>query len=304
MYYLLYGFLYLISLLPLRVLFVAADAVYILIYYFIGYRKEVVMNNLTIAFPEKSQAEKIKIAKQFYKNFIDSFIETIKMLSASEEYLKRHCTGNWEMLNELHKNGKSCNILLGHMFNWELGNHVVSQQIKYEFLVVYMPISNKVINRLFLKLRKRGKTHLLSAHNMRHDMLPFRNQQYALALVADQNPPNPARAYWLNFFNKPAPFVTGPEKGSRLNDLPVVYCNFEKIRRGYYNVVLTLETESPNLLPEGALTVNYVRNLENAIRRQPDMWLWTHRRWKHGWQPRYAKLWIDDKPMALPVNVS
>lgn len=303
MYYLIYGFLYLISLLPLRILFIAADAIYILLYHFIGYRKEVVMNNLGIAFPEKSQDEKIEIAKQFYRNFIDNFIETIKMLSAGNEYLKRHCTGNWELLHELYKKGKSCTVLLGHVFNWELGNRVVSMQIDYDFLVVYMPISNKAINRLFLKLRKKGKTHLLSAHNMRNDMMPFRNRQYILALVADQNPPNPARAYWLNFFGKPAPFVTGPEKGARMSSLPVVYCNIEKVRRGYYNVVLTLETESPNLLPEGALTINYVRYLEKIIRRQPEMWLWTHRRWKHDWHPRYAKLWIDDKPVALPENV-
>lgn len=304
MYYILYGFLYLLSLMPLRILFVLSDAIYVLLYYFVGYRKEVVMHNLEIAFPEKSPAEKIKISKQFYHNFIDNFIETIKMLSAGNEYLARHCTGNWELLNDLYKKGKSCNILLGHIFNWELGNHVVSLQIDYKFLVVYMPISNKMINRLFLKLRKKGKSHLLSAHNMRSDMMPFRNQQYALALVADQNPANPARAFWCNFFSRPAPFVTGPEKGSKLNNLPVVFCNIEKVRRGYYHVVLTVQTESPALIPEGELTINYVRYLENCIRRQPAMWLWTHRRWKHSWQSQYEKLWIDDKPVARQETIS
>lgn len=304
MYYLTYGLLYLISLLPLRVLFVISDAIYALIYYCIGYRKEVVMHNLDIAFPEKSRAEKIKIAKQFYRNFVDNFIETIKMLSAGNAYLKKHLSGNWDLLNDLYKKGKSCNVLLGHMFNWELGNHVVSLEIDYQFLVVYMPISSKLINRLFLQLRRKGKTHLLSAHNMRNDMMPYRNQLYALALVADQNPANPARAYWLNLFSRPAPFVKGPEKSARANELPVVFCHFEKVKRGYYRAVLHLETERPASMPEGALTVKYVRYLETVIRQDPAMWLWTHRRWKHGWQPQYAKLWVDDQPAILPGKIS
>ncbi|MBE7174044.1 MAG: lysophospholipid acyltransferase family protein [Williamsia sp.] len=304
MYYFVYGFLYLISLLPLRLLFVISDGIYALVYYGIGYRKEVVMRNLDIAFPEKSQAEKSRIAKQFYRNFIDNFIETIKMLSASNAYLRRHLTGNWQMLDELYKKGKSCNVLLGHMFNWELANHVVSLETKHKFLVVYMPIASKLINRLFLKLRSKGKTHLLSAHNMRNDMLPYRNELYALVLVADQNPAFPNRAYWLNFFSQPAPFVKGPEKSARANELPVVFCHFEKTKRGYYRAVLHLETEHPTSMPEGELTMKYARYLEGVIRKDPAMWLWSHRRWKHKWQPQYAPSWIDDKPVIESKKVN
>lgn len=304
MYYLVYGFLYLISLLPLRVLFVISDGIYALVYYCIGYRKEVVMSNLDIAFPEKSRSEKVRIAKQFYRNFIDNFIETIKMLSASNAYLKKQLTGNWDVLSELYKKSKSCNVLLGHMFNWELGNHVASLEMDYPFLVVYMPIASKLINRLFLKLRSKGKTRLLSAHNMRSDMLPYRNQLYALALVADQNPAHPSKAYWLYLFSRPAPFVRGPEKSARANELPVVFCHFEKIKRGYYRAVLRLETEYPRSMPEGALTLRYVRYLENVIRQDPAMWLWSHRRWKHSWQPGFAKLWIDDKPVMESGQVN
>ncbi len=300
MYYLVYGFLYLVSLLPLRVLFVLSDGVYVLVYYLIGYRKNVVMNNLDIAFPEKSHTEKVVIAKKFYRNFIDNFIETIKMLSASNAYLRKRCSGNFELLNELHKTGRSCNVLLGHNFNWELANHVVSTEIDYNFLVVYMPISSPAINRLFLKLRSRGRTKLLSAHNMRRDMLPFRHLPYVLTLVADQNPPFPDKAYWLNFFGKPAPFVTGPEKSARASDLMVLFGHIEKVKRGHYRIVMTVQEEHPKEVKEGAVTVRYARYMEEVIRRDPSLWLWTHRRWKHGWNPGYAKLWVDDQP--LPVH--
>lgn len=295
MYYLVYGFLYLFSLVPIRLLYIFSDAVYGLIYYIIGYRKEVVMNNLTIAFPDKTEEEKIKIAKKFYHNFIDSLIETIKIISASDKFISNHFTGNWEVLNDLHKSGKSCEILMGHTFNWELGNHSVNLNVDYTFLAVYMPITNKTLNRVFLKLRSRGRSKMLAAGNMKEEMIPYRNSQYALGLAADQNPGDPRNAYWLNFFGRPAPFVTGPEKGARARNMPVVFCYIEKHRRGYYNLVLSMGVENPASLPIGAVTVSFVRYLENVIRMQPDMWLWSHKRWKHAWKEEYRSLWVDEQ---------
>ncbi|MEO6289765.1 MAG: lysophospholipid acyltransferase family protein [Ginsengibacter sp.] len=293
MYYLVYGIFYVISLLPIRVLYLLSDAVYGLFYYIIRYRRDVVMNNLTIAFPGKTIAEKEKIAKKFYHNFIDSFIETIKMISASDAYILKRFTGNWEVINDLLKSGTNCHILLGHTFNWEWGNLSIGLNMEYNLLVVYMPISNKIFDRLFLKLRTRGKTRMLSAHNMRKDLMPYRNTQYALGLAADQNPGNPSYAYWLNFFNKAAPFVTGPEKGARSRNLPVIFCYIEKLKRGYYNMVFSIGETNPSSLPEGALTIKFVHYLENIIRMHPDMWLWSHNRWKHKWKEEYSRLWID-----------
>src|SRR3954463_12991063 len=218
MYYFVYGLLYLISLLPIRVLYIISDGIYVLCYHVIGYRKNVVMENLTIAFPEKTTEEKIRIAKKFYQNFLDNFIEAIKMLSARDKFILKHFTGNFEVLEEVYKTGKSCEFLLGHTFNWEYGNHVVGLQLKYRFLVVYMPVANKAIDRIFYKLRTKGKTYLLSAMDMRKDMMQHRNTLYGLALAADQNPGRADRAYWLNFFDRPTPFVTGPEKGAKASD--------------------------------------------------------------------------------------
>jgi KDO2-lipid IV(A) lauroyltransferase len=301
MYYIVYGLLYLLSLLPLPVLYVISDAFYIIIYYFIGYRKNVVMANLSIAFPAKTEAEKKRIAKKFYHNFIDNFVEAIKMISAGDKFILKRFQGNFEVVNEIYKTGKSCHLLLGHTFNWEWGNHAAGLQLDYKFLVVYMPIANKIIDRIFYKLRTRGKTVLLSAHQMRRDMMEHRNSQYALALAADQNPGGPDKAYWLNFFGQPSPFVTGPEKGARAGGLPVVFCYIKKPRRGYYDLEFTLGTENAAELEPGELTTMFVRYLESVIRKQPDMWLWSHKRWKHRWKDEYKKLWVDK---SEPANTS
>jgi KDO2-lipid IV(A) lauroyltransferase len=293
MYYLFYGFLYLVSLLPMRILYFISDAIYGLVYYIFGYRKEVVMNNLAIAFPDRTEAERIRIAKKFYHNFIDSFIEVIKLVSAGDAFLQKRFTVDAKELNALYETGQSCQIHLGHTFNWEWGQLVLARLTKYKIMVVYMPITSVMLEKLFYKLRTRSGNVFLPATNMREAICPYLQTQYALGLVADQNPGNLNAAYWLNFFGKPTAFVSGPEKGARACGLPVVFACIEKPRRGYYHATMKLAARDSGALPEGELTFRYVRYLEEVIRRNPDMWLWSHRRWKHTWKPEYAPMWID-----------
>ena len=292
MYYICYGVLYLLSLLPMRVLYVIADALYGLVYYVFGYRKKVVMDNLAIAFPEKPEAERIRIAKKFYRNFIDSFIEVVKLLSAGDSFLHRRFTVDASALQPLYEKGQSCQMHLGHTFNWEWGQLVLTRLTKYKILVVYMPIKNKFFERLFYRLRTRTGNVFLPATNMRESITPYLQSQYLLGLVADQNPGNTHSAYWLNFFGRPTPFVSGPEKGARSCNLPVAFASIEKPRRGYYHATIKLGCPNAALLPEGQLTRDYVSYLEDVIRRSPDMWLWSHRRWKHAWKDEHAPMWV------------
>lgn len=293
MYYIVYGLLYLVSLLPLRVLYVISDGLYLIGYRLLGYRRKVVLDNLELVFPEKTLAERKKIASKFYHNFIDSIIESLKMVSASDAYIQKRVSGNWEVLSELHKTGRSCQIHLGHTFNWEWANLAGAKVMPYTFLGVYMPIKNKIFDRLFRKLRAKSGSVLIPATDMRKAMIPWRNRQYCIGLVADQAPANPEKSFWLNFFGKPTGFVTGPETGARSGNIPVVFANIEKPRRGYYNVVFTLAEIEPGSLERGVLTLRYARYLENVIRQQPDMWLWSHRRWKRSWKEEYRSLWIE-----------
>ena len=146
---------------------------------------------------------------------------------------------------------------------------------------------------------------LLSAHHMRRDLMEHRNSQYALTLAADQNPGGPDRAYWLNFFGRPTPFVTGPEKGAKAGNLPVVFCYIEKLRRGYYDLKFSIGEENPATLNQGELTIRFVRYLEKVISIQPDMWLWSHKRWKYPWKPEYSKLWVDkEKPIRTDAEMN
>ncbi len=270
MYYVAYGLLYLLSLLPLWLLYPLADCLAFLLYHLIRYRRTVVLANLQIAFPEKTGGERTRIAKRFYRNFVDNFIETIKLLSASRSFIsKRFVLDNPELLDEFYRSGRKCQLHLGHTFNWELGNMAMPLSTRYPFLVAYMPIENKTFERLFLYLRGRTGTILLPATRMQRAILPYRNKQYLLTLVADQAPPLSDKAYWLNFFGRPTAFVRGPERGARIADIPVVFARFYKTSRGHYRVHFSVGADHPGALPEGELTRRYARFLENAIDQDP-----------------------------------
>lgn len=299
MYYLIYGFLYIFSLLPFRVLYFISDAVYGLLYYIIGYRRAVVKKNLLIAFPEKTEKERIRIGKDFYHHLVDSFIETIKQLSISEKEFDKRCSGNFDEVNKLASAGKIIQLHSGHQFNWEYANWIFAKRLKLPWVVVYMPIENRAVNKIFYNLRARFGTVLVSAKNYRKDMLAISRVPHALALVADQKPGDPAFAHWLNFFNKPAPFISGPDKGAVKKNTGVAFVNFKKIKRGYYHFDAKVITEGAAEFEIHELTRRYKTFLEECIREQPPNYLWSHKRWKFDWKEEYRSLWIDDEPNPL-----
>lgn len=304
MYYVVFSFLYLLSLLPLRVLYLLSDFAYVLVYHVLGYRKGVVLKNLSIAFPEKTGAEREQLARRFYRNFTDTFIETIKCISASNAWLQKHTVADLSVFHQLYAEGYRCQVHMGHNFNWELANLSLTTSLPYTLLGVYMPLKNKAMDRLFRRLRAKNGTVLLPATDMRNAMMPYRNEQYLLGLVADQNPGNPHAAYWVRFFGQATPFVKGPEKGGRNAEAAIVFCHITKIKRGYYQVHFTLAHKQPQLLPEGELTRRYVTFLEKIIRANPDMWLWSHRRWKLQWKPEYGPVLeqTDLQPIRLGIT--
>ena len=295
MYFLTYGFLYCISLLPSFILYGLSDFAYFIIYYIIGYRKQVVYNNLNIAFPEKSITEKKSIAKKFYRNLTDTFIETISLLSMSEKSFLKRNDFDLEEVILLAKKGKSIQFHSGHQFNWEYANWVIAKHIPIPFIGVYMKISNKAIDKIFYNLRSKQGTVLVATNEFKNKMHQLLKQQYSIGLAADQNPGNPSNAYWLNFFNRPVPFVTGPDKGGIKNNTAIVFVRLEKIKRGKYRLVTKLITENACEFKEGKITLLYRDFLEESIKANPDNYLWSHRRWRWEYNESFADKWIDDK---------
>ena len=298
MYYIIYGLLFLMSLLPFWFLYLLSDFVAFLLYHVFGYRKKVVLYNLSIAFPEKSMKEKKIIAKKFYRNLTDTFLETIKMISLSDKAFEKRCTIDITAVNKLAAKGVSIQLHSGHQMNWEYMNWILAKNLTIPWVGIYQPITNKALNKIFYQIRGRYKTVLVSTREFKTKMHQIFKHQYALGLAADQNSIR-EKAYWQYFFSKPVPFVPGPEKGAIRNKTAVVFFNAIKgEKRGYFRFEVTIISENAAGSERGELTRMYRDFLEQIIREHPDNYLWTHRRWRHDYAPEFEKNWIDIRPSS------
>ena len=290
MYYFIFALLYAISLLPFFILYGFSDIAAFFLRRVVKYRRAVILGNLAIAFPEKTEEERKQIAKKFYQYFTDTFIESIKLLSLSRKEIFKRSTANFDLLNKYVAKGCNINLMGGHQFNWEYVNLLCALKMTTPFAGVYMPISNKVLDKIFINLRKKYGTVLISATDFKNGVHPVFDKQYLFGLVADQNPGDPSNAYWINFFGKPTPFVTGPEKGAIKNNPVILFVAFKKIKRGYYHFEPSLLCEQCHDVCVGELTMKYRDKLEETIRLDPANYLWSHRRFKFDWKPEYGPL--------------
>jgi len=294
MYYIVYSVFYLFSLLPWRVIYCISDIISFLLYYVLRYRKAVVMANLLQAFPEKTEKERIRIAKDFYIGFVDNFIEAIKFISISKKEINKRFIGDYTFLDDLAEKNPHIQVNLGHFFSWEFSNIAYSANVKCRLVVVYMPIANKIFDKLFYDIRSRFGSKLISATNFRNEFAPYSKGQYALILTADQSPGSPDNTYWTNFLGKLTPFVKGPEKGAQLNRAAVAMGRVYKVKRGYYKSEFKLLTTDARSLSNGEITKQMVAFFEETIREHPADYLWSHRRWKWSYdETKHKHLLID-----------
>jgi len=281
MYYLLFALLYLISLLPLWLLYGLSEFLFLLLYRIIGYRRKVVDDNLRISFPEHSDAERGLIAKRYYRNLCDSIVETVKLISISRRELDRRVKCNWEafdLMTEQNRNGQG---YMSHQFNWEWGTVICNWHSPRRFTGLYMPLSNKAMDRLYRYIRGRSGTRLIRVQDMQREMAAVQQEPVLWGFIADQNPSDPKRVSWNDFLNRKTAFFKGPEFTARRYNNLVFFGEIIRLRRGYYEIKMKLAFDQPRETKEGEITEAYVRHLEDSIKRQPENWVWSHRRWKH-----------------------
>jgi KDO2-lipid IV(A) lauroyltransferase len=281
-YFVALPFIYGISLLPFPLLYLLSDGIYFLIFRVLGYRKEVVMNNLRNSFPEKDEAELKAIASKFYRWFCDLTLETLKTLTISpEEVRKRVEFRGMDILQQYAREKRSVILVLGHYGNWELAGARYSQERDIpQLYVIYHPLANARFDRLMHHMRTRHGTKLYTMRETSKAMIRDKHLLTATAFIADQTP-SPERAYWMTFLNQDTPVFQGTEGLARKLDKPVIYISITRPERGYYCMSMETLVADPTRTRDGEITEIHTRRLERDIRKYPELWLWTHRRWKH-----------------------
>jgi KDO2-lipid IV(A) lauroyltransferase len=281
LFYLALPFIYLISYLPFRVLYLFSDVMFLLVYRVIGYRKTVVTTNLERSFPDKSPNEISDIRSRFYRYFCDLSLEILKTLTVSPSALtKRFICGDMSAFERFYESKQSVIIVLGHLGNWELCGAYFSQLPLHQLYVLYHPLTDKHFDRLLYRMRTRLGVRLYPMKSAFRGMVKDRNKLTATAFIADQSP-SPSGAHWMTFLNQDTAVFKGTETIARKLDYPVIYLSVIRVRRGLYKISSELLTEHPLELPENALTELHTKRLEKDVIANPETWLWSHRRWKH-----------------------
>lgn len=278
-----YPFIWILSILPFRILYIISDFIYLVLYYVIGYRKKVVLSNLQLTFPEKPTAELLSIRKKFYKHFVDVFIEMIKTFTASKELIHKHYTfTNIDFLTDLYNDGKSIILVGPHYANWEWIMSLDSF-VKYKGYATYTKIGNPYFNNKILKSRAKFGTTLLPTSNTVTEIIyNFKNNiQAAYGLLSDQSPQLNKTHYWSTFFNVKVPIHTGAEMLVKKYNMNMVFIETKKVKRGYYETTFSLVQEDSVKKSPYGLTDNFLKKVENHVYKQPEYYLWTHKRFKH-----------------------
>ena len=276
-----YLIVYPLSRLPLPVLYVFTDFLYLIVYYGIGYRKQVVMQNLMRSFPHKSKQELNAIAKRFYRHFTDLLAEGVKNLSISEsELTKRITVQNPELMEELFRQQKSVLLVSGHYNNWEFVITAQHSLFPHQAVGIGKALTNKFWDNKINQLRARMGMRILNHRNTMQKLREWQDETLSILALSDQSPGDSLKSYWTTFLNQPTAVLFGTETMANEFDMPVVFFHLEKTKRGYYQMVLDLITDKPRDEKYGFITEAHTQKLEAIIIQKPEFWLWSHKRWK------------------------
>lgn len=247
-----------------------------------GYRKGVITQNLQRSFPHKSAKEIKEISHRFYRHLAQYFVEVLKMFLLNTAFIqKRMKLQNQELIQRYYQEGKDVILVLGHYGNWEWGLLATSLMSEHEMVGIYKPLSAAFWDAQLKRIRSQFGATLVSKQESIRYLLKKGNKPRLIGVIGDQTPTKNEIDYWTSFLNQDTPVFSGTEKLAKKLNCPVVFVHIDKIKNGYYEMSFELITENPQAHPEGEITNLHTQKLEEKIIARPELWLWSHRRWKH-----------------------
>ena len=290
LFWILYSFVYIISLLPLCILYLITDIcwIFMVCFPFLRYRKKIVRKNLAASFPEKDKHLLRMTEIKFYHNLTNNIAEIVKMFSISNRMMRKRMqfTNTEESVIKQFQAGRSVMVYIGHLGNWEWISSFPLWINRDHKCHVYHTLKNKVFDRLMYKLRGRfGSENIEMRHTLR-TIIERRNEGkvFTIGTISDQVPIWSDIRHWITFLNQNTPVLSGNERFARKFGMAVVYMDCTKVRRGHYRIECKLLSEDASNCPEYQLTDTYFKLLEENIKRKPELWLWSHNRWKRTWE--------------------
>lgn len=272
-----------ISIFPLKLQFLFSEVITFITYRLIGYRKKVVFQNLRASFPEKTPEEINHIARKYFRHLSVMIVENLNLRFISEKKMSQVIKlENEQLFLDLYAQKRNLIVMVGHLGNWEYGS-AITRLIPYSGSAVYKKLSSDAFDKLYFDIRKRLGVDPVEMHDTLRRVIQQNNQSdpYILFMVADQAPPKNDQQHYIQFLNQETGVYLGSEKLAKKFDMPVVFMEIKRIKKGSYCIVPQLITDDPKSTNEFEITEKYYALLEEAIVRNPRYWLWSHRRWKN-----------------------
>lgn len=280
---LIYPLLWIVSILPFRILYAVSDLLYVFIYYFIGYRKKVVQDNLKLVFPEKSEDDLVEITKKFYQHLCDMIVESIKSMNISLDSMKaRYKFNNLDIIKNFEKQNKNIVLMCAHYGSWEW-IFILQTYTTHRSYAIYKRLQNTYFDRLVKSIRARYNSYLITTKET-FSVLETAKKNGILFMggfASDQSPKKHKARHWANFMGINVPVHTGAEALAKKLDVPVVFFAVERVKRGYYEATFQTLAETPKDFKDYEITDRFLELVENQIKQAPEYYLWTHKRWKH-----------------------
>jgi KDO2-lipid IV(A) lauroyltransferase len=273
--------LYLLSSLPFSVLYFISDILGFVLFRVIRYRKGVVRMNLRNSFPEKTPSELAEIERKFFKYLPDLIVEAVKMRTISKsEMEKRLILKNPEVLTQFLDAERPVVAVTAHYGNWEWGIYTLSLMTQHPLLIIYKPLTNQTFDKIFNDIRSRFGAIMVPMRQTLRKIMEHKDEAHTSVFVADQTPPYQGNDFAIEFLNQPTLVFTGAAKIARKINAPMVYCHIDRLKRGYYTCTFSTLSSEPTQSSVEELTLAYNRFAESIIRKRPELWLWSHNRWK------------------------
>ncbi len=277
----------LLARLPFRVLYFLSDyLLFPIAFYVIRYRRPLVSSHLQACFPEMTMAERGEVERRFYHFFCDYLLESMKLRDMPPERMKRHV--EWVDLDVLQQRMRKNDhhfafVYIGHYCNWEwLASFPMHLGPDFAGAQIYHPLKDEYFDRLLIDMREQyGGECIPMKETLRH-IMKMRKQEKRLVVgfIADQSPKWESMHQWCEFLHHQTSFFVGTEKLGKQLGAEIYYLDVSRPRRGYYRAEVKFITNASKDIPDYELTDTYARLLEETIRREPHLWLWTHNRWK------------------------
>ena len=278
-----YPLLWLVSIMPFRLLYLFSDGIYVIVYHLIGYRKKIVRQNIGLALPLLSDKERLVIEKKFFHHLCDIFLEMIKTITISEEEIsKRYQLTNLDFYLEMEKKQKSIALLCAHYASYEWAVSM-NKHTTFEGYGIYKKLSNPHFDKLVKDIRNRFKATLITTR----ETIPTIQKNFSTGhlgtygFASDQSPQLSKAFHWHSFMGIEVPVHTGAEMLAKRFDMNVIFLRTKKVKRGYYEATFELLSDDVKSVANYDITDEFLKRVEKQIYEAPEYYLWTHKRWKH-----------------------